>query len=98
MSLVSPVLAATMTIWELLGIGALAVALGVAFIFAGVQNIKTQTAEETGRRRLVNDLFGNSNTYTGSKAVLQGRIKVACGVMMIVFGVAYPIVIPFFVK
>lgn len=63
--------------------------VGIIFIYIGRQNIITQQAEESGKRRKVNALFGASNSYTGSKAVLTGWIRVLCGVGAIVFGFVF---------
>ncbi|MBM3972393.1 MAG: hypothetical protein FJ302_21415 [Planctomycetes bacterium] len=91
-------LAVTDTIWSRLGVCAVASLVGALFIFIGLQNIKTKTAEESGKRRLVNKVFGQSNTYEGSKAVLIGWIRVICGVCAIIFGVVFLFVGPFLAK
>ncbi len=77
------------TIWTRLGTCAMTSIVGAILIFTGVQNIKTRTAEESGRRRLVNKAMGASNTYSGSKAVLTGWIRIVCGVGLIVFGIVF---------
>ena len=92
------ILAVTDTIWTRLGVCAFASAVGALLIFVGVQNIKSKTAEESGKRRLVNKSLGNSNTYDGSKAVMVGWIRVACGIGAIIFGFAFIFVGPFLAK
>jgi len=82
-------LAATHTIWSRLGIFAFTLVFGAVFILAGIQNIKTRTAEESGKRRFVNSALGVSNTYKGTKAVVQGYIRVVCGVGLIIFGIVF---------
>jgi hypothetical protein len=64
-----------------------AVLLGIWLIYVGLMNIRTQTSEETGRRRRVNTAMGQSSTYTGGKAVLQGWIRVAMGIAALGFAV-----------
>jgi hypothetical protein len=64
-----------------------AVLLGIWLIYIGLMNIRTQTSEETGRRRRVNTAMGKSSTYTGGKAVVQGWIRVGLGIAAIVFAV-----------
>ena len=56
-------LAVADTIWSRLGVCAVACVVGVIFIITGIANIQNKTAEESGRRRSVNKLLGNSNTY-----------------------------------
>jgi ABC-type multidrug transport system permease subunit len=64
-----------------------AAALGLWLIYVGMTNIGTRTSEETGVRRRVNQAIGEDNTYAGSKAVLQGWIRVGLGIAAIVFAV-----------
>lgn len=64
-----------------------ALLLGVWLIYVGLANVRTQTSEETGPRRRVNQALGSSNTYTGGRAVLQGWIRVGMGIAAIVFAV-----------
>lgn len=88
-------LAVTDTIWTRLGVFAVASLVGVILILTGLQNIKTRTAEESGKRRLVNKALGQSNTYEGSKAVMIGWVRVISGVGAILFGIVFLIVGPF---
>lgn len=88
-------LAATDTIWTRLMVCAGCCAFGAVMIVIGRQNILTQTAEESGKRRAVNKLRGKSNTYTGSTAVRLGWIRIACGVGAILFGIVFIFVGPF---
>ena len=64
-----------------------AVLLGIWLIYVGLANIRTRTSEETGVRRRVNTAMGQSNTYTGGKAVLQGWIRIGMGIAALVFAV-----------
>lgn len=91
-------LGATDTIWTRLGVCAVAVLFGAVFLFTGIQNIKTRTAEESGDRRLVNKALGASNSYQGGKAVLIGWIRVICGIAAIIFGIVFIFVGPFLAK
>ena len=91
-------LAVTDTIWSRLGVCAVASLVGAILIFTGLQNIKTRTAEESGKRRLVNKAIGQSNTYEGSKAVMIGWVRVVCGVGAIIFGIVFIFVGPFLAK
>ena len=91
-------LAATDTIWSRLGVCAVGSIVGALLIFTGIQNIRTRTAEESGKRRLVNKATGASNTYDGSKAVLIGWVRVVCGVGAIIFGITFIFVGPFLAK
>lgn len=88
-------LAVTDTIWMRLGVCAVCIAVGAILIHVGRQNIETQTAEESGKRRLVNKALGRSNTYTGAKAVRIGWARVACGIGAILFGIVFIFVGPF---
>jgi hypothetical protein len=64
-----------------------AVLLGIWLIYVGIMNIRTRTSEETGVRRRVNTAMGESSTYAGGKAVLQGWIRVGLGIAALVFAV-----------
>jgi uncharacterized membrane protein HdeD (DUF308 family) len=88
-------LAVADTVWTRLGVCALTSLVGAILIATGLDNIRSQTAEESGGRRLVNRVLGQSNTYEGSKALLLGRIRVIIGVCAIIFGVVFLFVGPF---
>ena len=64
-----------------------ALLLGMWLIYVGLMNIRTRVSEESGVRRRVNHALGESNTYTGGKAALQGWIRVGMGMAAIVFAV-----------
>ena len=70
-------------------VAAVAVAIGLWLIYVGRANVQSQTSEETGIRRRVNTALGESNTYTGGRATLQGWIRVGMGVAAIAFGLAF---------
>jgi hypothetical protein len=93
-----PLLAATDTIWTRLAVCAVASIVGALLIYTGVQNIKTRTAEESGKRRFVNQALGRSNSYTGGMAVFVGWMRVICGVAAIIFGIVFIFVGPFLAK
>ena len=64
-----------------------AVLLGMWLIYVGLTNIRTRTSEETGVRRRTNTAMGQSNTYTGGRAVLQGWLRIAMGIAALGFAV-----------
>ena len=66
-------------------VAGVAVALGIWLIYVGLTNIRTRSSEETGSRRRVNRAMGESNTYEGGRAVIQGWIRVGMGIAAIVF-------------
>ena len=92
------ILLAADTIGERLLVSGIAILVGAAFVLAGFQNIKTRTAKETGKRRLVNKALGRSNTYKGSQAVLMGWMRVIAGIGAILFGIVFLFVGPFLAK
>ena len=69
--------------------GVVACMVGIVFIQVGRQNTRTRQAEETGERRSVNSVLGSSNSYTGSKAVFVGWLRIVCGVGAILFGFVF---------
>lgn len=87
-------LAVTDTVWSRLAVFAFALGLGIYLIRTGLQNIQTQSAEETGKARWVHTLLGSSPVYEGRKAVWVGRIRVGTGVFVILFGIAFLVVGP----
>ena len=72
----------------------IAVAIGLWLIYVGRANVVTRTSEETGVRRRVNTALGESNTYTGGRAALQGWVRVGLGVAAIIFGLAFLVLGP----
>ncbi len=88
-------LGVTDTIWTRLGVCAAMSVVGVILIVTGWYNIRTATAEESGKRRHVNRALGRSNNYEGSSAVLLGWVRVVCGVGAILFGIVFLFVGPF---
>ena len=83
------VIAAADTVLTRLAVLAVASIVGAILIFTGIQNVRTESAEESGKRRLVNKALGASNTYEGSKAVQIGWIRIVCGIGAIIFGVVF---------
>ena len=87
--------AATDSLLTRLAVAAVASVVGVMLILVGRVNIQTRTAEETGRRRMVNRALGRSNTYEGDKAVMMGYVRIVIGVCAIIFGIVFIFVGPF---
>jgi hypothetical protein len=87
-------LAAKGTLAQRLGGCVLMVGIGALLILAGVNNIKTKSAEETGKRRIVSQMIGRNTSYEGRKAVSIGYMRVICGAGMILFGIAFGFVGP----
>lgn len=77
------------------GVCAALVLLGGLFILAGWNNIKTREAETSGRRRIINDMVGASNTYQGGKAVAMGVVRIIAGIILVIFGFVFVAVGPF---
>jgi hypothetical protein len=55
-----------------LAVCGVAVVIGIILIVTGRTNVKTRTAEESGKARIVNSIFGRSDQYEGKKAVVVG--------------------------
>ena len=91
-------LAVTDTIWTRLAVFGVTALFGVALIVSGYVSIKTGVAEESGKRRRVNRMMGESNTYTGPKAVMLGWVRLICGIGLILFGILFLFVGPFLAK
>ncbi len=88
-------LAATDSLLARFAVAAVAIAVGTILILVGRVNVQTRTAEESGRRRLVNRVLGRSNTYEGNKAVVMGYARMVMGVCAIIFGIVFVFVGPF---
>jgi len=71
--------------------GGLIMIAGIAFILVGTSNIRTQTAQESGKRRTVNRFLGKSNSYRGNSAVLIGVTRIIGGIFGIGAGIAFMI-------
>ncbi|MCA9238516.1 MAG: hypothetical protein KDA44_23755 [Planctomycetales bacterium] len=76
----------------------MACVVGLLLIFAGIENVRTRTAEESGRRRGVNALLGRSNTYEGRTAVTVGVVRIIAGVCAIIFGIVFVFIGPVLAK
>ncbi|MCE2792880.1 MAG: hypothetical protein ACK493_02895 [Planctomycetota bacterium] len=81
-----------------LGLCAMFAVVGVILMLSGLHNIQTQNAEESGKRRLVNKALGQGNSYTGSKAVLVGWIRIISGGCAILFAFLFLIYSLFFAR
>ncbi len=71
------------------------IVVGIVMIASGVHSVRTRRAEESGKRRLVNQMLGRSNTYEGNTAVFIGYLRIILGVAAIIFGVVFIFVGPF---
>ena len=91
-------LTTTDTIWTRLAVCIVTSIVGAILIFTGKQNIRTQTAEESGKRWLLTKALGQSNSYEGSKAVSIGWMRIICGVCVIICGIVFIFVGPFLAK
>jgi hypothetical protein len=74
-----------------IGIGLVVIAIGVLLIVTGMKNVNERKSEETGARRLVNSALGQSNSYEGGKAVVQGYARIIGGVILLFGGVLFMI-------
>lgn len=88
------ILGAAGTVVERVGVCLVCLLVGAYLIYLGLQNVKTQTAEESGKRRITNKIMKKSNSYTGKQAVRVGWTRVGCGVMIIIFGIVFLFVGP----
>jgi hypothetical protein len=88
--------AAASSLFTRLGMCALFAFVGAILILSGLHNIQTQTAEESGKRRLVNKAMGQGNSYTGSKAVWVGSIRIISGGCAVLFAFLFLIYSLFF--
>jgi hypothetical protein len=77
-----------------LGVAGVAILVGAFLIYTGLANIRTQSAQESGKRRLVNRAAGRSSTYAGSSAVTVGVVRVVIGVAAIIFGLVFAVTGP----
>jgi hypothetical protein len=77
-----------------LGVAGIAIVVGIGLIVTGLSNVRTQSAQETGRRRLVNRAAGRTNAYSGSSAVMLGWMRVVLGVAAIGFGIVFAVMGP----
>lgn len=72
-------------------VGVVSVAVGVYFILVGRNNIKSRSAEETGKRAALLSMLGRSTSMSGGKAVAVGWMRIVIGVVLIGIGIAYMI-------
>lgn len=77
-----------------LGVAGVAILVGGFLIYTGMANIRTQSAQESGKRRLVNRAAGRSNAYSGSSAVTVGVVRVVIGIAAIIFGLVFAVMGP----
>lgn len=72
-----------------LGIMAVCFAFGAWMIYVGRLNVRTEVAEETGKRAIFLKLMGKSGVRQGGMAVFTGWLRIAVGVVAIGFGLAF---------
>jgi len=89
LSLLQYVLAAKVSIWTRLIVSAVAAIVGVILILTGRENIRTESAEETGRRRLVMKAMGKGTEHKGKMAVSIGKTRVIMGILAIIFAIFF---------
>lgn len=58
-------------------------------IYVGRHNVRTRTAEESGKRAFVLSLFGKSTALTGWAASATGWMRIVLGIALIVFGFVF---------
>lgn len=68
---------------------------GAYFIYVGRTNIRSQSAEEGGKRRMLLKALKKSTSYEGAGAVRIGVMRIAIGVAAILFGIVFLFVGPF---
>jgi uncharacterized membrane protein HdeD (DUF308 family) len=83
------VLAAEVSIFTRLIACAVATLVGILLIIAGRQNILSESAEDTGRRRLLMKAMGKSTEHTGKSAVTIGKARIIMGILAIIFGILF---------
>jgi len=98
MSLFCYVLAAKVSIWTRLIVCGVATVVGVILIITGRQNIISESAEETGKRRLVMKAMGKGTEHTGKTAVMIGKTRIIMGILAILFGILFLIFGPVLAK
>ncbi len=98
MSLFCYVLAAKVSIWTRLIVCGVASVVGIVLIIAGRQNIRSESAEETGRRRLVMQATGKGTEHKGKMAVSIGKTRIVMGILAIIFGIFFLIFGPIFAR
>jgi hypothetical protein len=86
--------AGTQSLPARLGVAGIAIVVGGILVATGLANVRTRSAEESGRRRLVNRAAGRDNTYSGSSAVMVGWLRVVMGVAAIGFGIVFALMSP----
>jgi hypothetical protein len=92
------VLAAKMSIWTRLAVSGIAVVVGIILIVTGRANIRTQSAEETGKRQLVLKATGKSTEHKGQMAVSIGIARIVMGILAILFAIVFLIFGPFLAR
>jgi hypothetical protein len=92
------VLAVKVSIWTRLIVCGVATVVGIILIITGRQNILSESAEETGRRRIVMKAMGEGTEHTGKMAVTIGKTRIIMGILAIIFGILFLIFGPVLAK
>jgi hypothetical protein len=95
MLMLQALLAMEDTIATRLIVCAVAVVVGIVLILIGINDVRTRTAVDSDKARIVNELLGQSNVYEGKKAVLLGIVRIVSGIFAIIFGIVFVFVGPF---
>jgi hypothetical protein len=74
---------------ERLGVMAVCLAFGAWMIYVGRLNVRTEVAEESGKRALFLKLMGSSTSMQGRRAVLTGWVRIVLGAVVIAFGFVF---------
>ena len=72
-----------------LGVLAVCLVFGLWMIYVGRLNVRTQVAEETGKRALFLKLMGKSTAMGGRMAVWTGWLRIVVGACAILFGFVF---------
>ena len=89
LSLIQFVLAAKVSILTRLIVSGVAAIVGIILILVGRQNIRTESVEETGKRRLVMKAMGKGTEHKGKMAVSIGKTRIIMGILAIIFAVFF---------
>ncbi len=64
-------------------------AVGAWMIVVGRRNVRTRTAEESGKRAALLTVLGKSTALAGRKAVWMGWLRIVLGIAVIAFGFVF---------
>lgn len=89
LSLLQYVLVAKVSILTRLIVSGIAAIVGITLILVGRENIRTESAEETGKRRLVMKAMGKGTEHRGKMAVSIGKTRIIMGILAIIFAIFF---------